>query len=102
MKYLITEQQYNKAIDKYITYLLEPHEENKQYPNFIYWIKDGKFIAILETKKQGIFFLLYDIWESISDMFSLDYHETQSVIKIWLEEHHNLGRLTPYFKKIIL
>ena len=27
MKYTITESQYNKAIDKFITYQLEPHEK---------------------------------------------------------------------------
>ena len=95
MKYLITESQYNKAIDMFITYQMEPHEE-KKYPDFIYWIKDGKFIAKLEIEKPVEFFLLTDIWNSISNMFSFDYYETQSVIKIWLEEHHNLGRLTPF------
>jgi hypothetical protein len=28
-------------------------------------------------------------------MFSLEYDETQQVIKDWLEEHYKLGGLTP-------
>jgi hypothetical protein len=72
MKYIITESQYNKAIDKFITYHLEPHEEktSKKYPDSIFWT-------------------------NISIMFSLEYKETQEVIKYWLEEHYNLGSLTP-------
>ena len=35
MKYIITESQYNKTIDKFITYQFEPHEEKrtKNKPN---------------------------------------------------------------------
>ena len=34
MKYIIKESQYNNAIDKFMTYLLEPHKEKrtKIYP----------------------------------------------------------------------
>jgi hypothetical protein len=31
-------------------------------------------------------------------MFSLEYDETQQVIKDWLEEHYKLGGLTPPMK----
>ena len=87
--------EYNKAIDQFITYLLEPHEERtlEGYPNSIFWIKGGE--VIVEIKKTGYFWLRYTTWIRISQMFGLDYYETQSVIKVWLEEHYNLGVLTP-------
>jgi hypothetical protein len=97
MKYIITESQYNKAIDKFITYHLEPHEEktSKEYPESIFWVKDG--LAIVRIKKKSEFFWVNsNIWNTISLMFSLDENETQEVIKEWLENHYKLGSLIPF------
>ena len=73
MKYIITEQKYNKAIDKFITYQLEPHEEkvSENHSDSIFWIKDGEIIAEV-NKKWDYFFLHHVIWETISIMFSLE------------------------------
>ena len=86
---------YNKAIDFYINHLLDPHEvkTHKEYPNSIFWVKDGNIIV--EIKYSKYFWLRKDIWVDISRMFELDYNGTQSAIKDWLEQHHNLGELTP-------
>ena len=96
MKYIITESQYNKVIDRFITYQLEPHEEkvNGDYPNSIFWVKDGEIIAEI-NKKKNIFWLYYKIWNQIELMFFLKEGETQEVIWYWLEEHYKLGGLTP-------
>ena len=95
MKYIITESQYNKAIDEFITFQLEPHEEktSKKYPNSIFWVKDGE--VIVEIQKSKYFWVKHEIWSTISSMFSLEYEETQEVISEWLEEHYKLGLLTP-------
>ena len=96
MKYIITESQYSKIIDKFITYQLVPHEEmtSKKYPDSIFWVKDGE--VIVEIEKLKFFWVHYKIWKTISGMFSLEYKETQDVIKEWLEEHYKLGSLTPF------
>jgi hypothetical protein len=96
MKYIIKESQYNNAIDKYITYLLEPHEEKKtkKYPGAIFWVKDGEVIT--EIKNSKYFWVSPQIWNNITLMFSLKLTETQQVIKDWLEEHYKLGGLIPY------
>ena len=95
MKYIITESQYSNSIDKFITYLLEPHEEKKtkKYPGAIFWVKDGE--VIVEIQKSGYFWVSPQIWKSISVMFSLENDETLQVIKDWLEEHYKLGGLKP-------
>ena len=95
MKYIITESQYNNTIDKFITYIFEPHEEKrtKKYPDSIFWIKDGE--VIVEIEKSEYFWVNYKIWRNIMDILSLEYDETQHVIKTWLEEHYKLGGLTP-------
>ena len=95
MKYIITESQYNKVIDEFITHQLEPHKEatSKKFLNSIFWVKDGEIIA--EIEKSKYFWVDYKIWRTISRMFSLEYEETQEVISEWLEEHYKLGLLTP-------
>ena len=95
MKYLITESQYNNAIGKFLTYQFEPHKQkkSKEHPGTIFWVKDGEIIV--EIEKSGYFWVLHTIWYDIGDMFSLDYDETQSVIKQWLEKHYGLRGLTP-------
>ena len=96
MKYLITESQYDKIIDKFITIKLGPLEEkiSEEYPHSVFWIKNGKVVA--EIEKSKYFWVDKSIWEYISDMFSLEYYdETKSIIKHWLENHYNLGGLIP-------
>ena len=104
MKYIITESQYNNAINRFITYQLEPHEEktSKEYPDSIFWVKDGEIIVEIEkpeyfwvTSKN--FWVKYEIWDTISSMFSLEGTETQEVIKEWLKEHYNLGSFIPKY-----
>jgi hypothetical protein len=97
MKYIITENQYNNTIDKFMTYLFESHEEikTKKFPDSIFWVKEGEVIAeILQSK---YFYVSQQIWKSISVMFSLENDETLQVIKDWLEEHYKLGGLKPLF-----
>ena len=96
MKYIITENQYSNTIDKFISYQFEPHEEKRtrEYPKSIFWVKDGEIIV--EILKSKYFFVSPQIWKNIMSMFSLEYVETQQVIKEWLEEHYKLGGLKPY------
>ena len=96
MKYIITESQHNKIIDKFITYQFEPHEEKKssKYPDSIFWVKDGE--VIIEIEDSDYFWVRSEIWKVIGNMFSLEYSETQQVIRDWLEEHYKLGGITPY------
>ena len=96
MKYTITESQYGNIINKFISHQFEPHKEKRtrEYPESIFWVKDGEIIAEIEKSKD--FFVSPQIWKNIMSMFSLEYVETQQVIKEWLEEHYKLGGLKPY------
>jgi hypothetical protein len=87
--------EYNKTIDQFISYYLEPHEEriSEEYPDSIFWVKGGEVIA--EIRNSKVFSLKSTILKRIYEMFDLDYNETQSVIKVWLEQHYNLGGLAP-------
>ena len=96
MKYVIKESQYGNIINKFISHQFEPHKEKRtrEYPESIFWVKDGEIIAEIEKSKD--FFVSPQIWKNIMSMFSLEYVETQQVIKEWLEEHYKLGGLKPY------
>ena len=95
MKYTITESQYGNIIDKFITHQFEPHKEKRtrEYPNSIFWLKDGEIIAQIENP--DYFWINPQIWTNIMSMFSLKHTETRQVIKDWLEEHYKLGSLSP-------
>lgn len=99
MKYTITESQYNKIIDKFITSQFEPHEvkTSKQFA-VVLWVKDDK--SVLEIEKMlgyDDLWVSHEIWDLISDMFSLNFKETQEVIRKWMEEHYNMGGLIPKY-----
>lgn len=103
MKYIISESRLNKIIYKFLTYVFVPHEEktSKNYPNSIFWVKDDEVVIEIENSKKNNasgpsqkIWVSDNIWDVTSNMFSLDYDETKSVINQWLEEHYELGGLT--------
>ena len=70
--------------------------ESENYPDSIFWEKNGEKIIQLED---GDLYVRQDIWQDISNMFSLNYDETQRVIKEWVEFNFNLDSVTPYNPK---
>ena len=99
MKYIITEDQYDKMIDRFISSRFEGFEEKKSplYPDSIFWVKDGEIIAEIENSEY--FNIKKSIWSVILGMFSFKYNDAQYYINNWLDKHHNLGELMPAFKK---
>jgi len=98
MKILITENQLRKVQFKYLDYLFDGISEIKSedYPDSRFWEKDGEKIMRLDD---GDLYVRQDIWKNISNMFSLNYDETQRVIKEWVEFNFNLDSVTPYNPK---
>ena len=85
---------YNSLVDSFITFLLDPHEEDRSSnPSSIFWTKEGRGVA--EIIHSENIWLHPKIWKEISIQFGLDYDETQFVIKTWLEKNYELGELTP-------
>ena len=75
-----------KGYFKYLNYLFEDmySVKSKSYPDSTFFKKNDK--VILELEKSGTLWVLYSVWTSIADMFSLDYSETQQLIKAWMEQ----------------
>ena len=95
MKILITENQMRGLEFKYLDYLFEDmyEVESKKYPDSRFWKKDDN--VILELRNSGNLWVIYPIWEDVSNMFSLNYDETEQLIKDWMEEHLELVGITP-------
>ena len=100
MKIIITENQLNVVYWDYLKYLFgdltEVHSE--KYPDSRFW-KNDEYGVILELKKSGYLWVHYEIWSTFSMFFSLQYNETQQVMKDLLEEHLKLGGITPLLRQ---
>ena len=81
---------------KYLDFLFEGMREikSKYFPNSKVWGKKGGEI-LLELRNSGYLWVSYSIWEDVSNMFSLEYDETQQLIKDWVEQHLELEVIAP-------
>ena len=96
MKILITENKRNQIVIKWLNSKygdLTPYETEK-YPDYIFFMKDGKLIFVY-IKKNGYVGVSYDkIWSFLQNFFGLEYEEIQDLTKEWVEEHYKLGVTT--------
>lgn len=85
-----------KIYKEYLMYLFGELTEfhSEKYPDNRYW-KNDEYGIVLELEKSGILYIHHKIWISFSMFFSLQYNETQQVMKDVLEEHLKLGVITP-------
>lgn len=98
MKYIITESQRDRTIDRFISNKMNDLDKmvSKDGHSFI-WV--NKFDKIrLELKSSNILLVYYRIWTAISRTFSLDDDKTKEVIKNWVEEHFKLTGINPQIK----
>ena len=64
--------------------------ETEEYPDYIFFIKDGKVIFDY-NKNDGYVHISYTkIWLLLKSFFGLKYEEIQNLIKEWVEEHYIL------------
>ena len=105
MKYIITESQYQKTFNKFISYVFENHEEIKirdEHPVSTFWVKNKKIIA--EIHNLNYFVVAEDKWDSIEKFTSSSGKGVQSLIENWLETEYGLNSLeaivVPNFRKI--
>jgi hypothetical protein len=84
-----------KSQFKYLDYLFEGmySVKSKFYPDSTFFKKNDK--VILELEKSGTLWVLYSVWTDISNMFPLDYSETQQLIKAWMEQQIKKEEVAP-------
>ena len=93
MKYIITENQMDRAVLKYLNTKygdLESYKP-KKYPNHIFFMKDGKVIFSY-NKENGLVFISDDhIWSLLDSFFGLEIKGIKYITKTWVEEHYKLN-----------
>jgi len=66
----------------------------KEYPDYIFHMKDGKCI-LQYNKKNGYVYVSYrEIWKFFESYFSMDNQQIKDITKIWVEEHYKMGVTT--------
>jgi hypothetical protein len=92
MKVLITESKRDRLVIKWLNDKygdLKPYETD-EYPNHIFFMKDGEVIFDY-NKKNGWVYISYEkIWSFLETFFEMEFKEIQSLTKEWVEEHNKL------------
>ena len=72
---------------------LTPKTSSK-HPNSVFYADSDNEVMMEYNEKIGEVYIHYNnIWSKIESLFSLNYSETQSIIKVWLERDYNLRNL---------
>ena len=68
----------------------------KEYPDYIFYMKDGKCIFDY-NKKNGYVHVSYEeIWSFFDSFFGMKYQQIRDLTKVWVEEHYNLRVTTTH------
>jgi hypothetical protein len=66
------------------------------HPNSVFYLTSDNQVMMEYYEKKDSVYIHYDhIWSKIESLFHLNYGETQSIMKVWLEEAYKLGGVTP-------
>ena len=70
----------------------------KEYPDYIFHMKDGKCI-LQYNKKNGYVYVSYkEIWKFFESYFCMSNEQIKDITKIWVEEHYKVGVTTTCFQ----
>jgi hypothetical protein len=83
MKYIITESRLNSIIENWLNENYGDLEKfNRTEFREIYLSKNGRFKFMYNLKTKRLY-IVSEIWNFISNMFSLDYDETGDILLNW-------------------
>ena len=69
----------------------------EEYPESVFYVNsDNQVMMEYYEKKDSVFIQHQYIWSKIKSIFPITYKETQSIMKVWLEDTYNLEEITPY------
>jgi hypothetical protein len=100
MKFIITENRLNKLALSWMNKHFSPDQlkivKFKEYPNSIFYKKDGE-IVMEQDKENKYFWFDYDqIWSFFESFFDMGYQQIRDVLRHWLEETFKLEGYRPY------
>ena len=81
-----------KWLNKYYGNLIP--KKHRDHPKSVFYVNSDNQVMMEYDKENGNVYINNDhIWSKIGLLFHLDYRETQSIMKVWLEETYKLGNL---------
>jgi hypothetical protein len=101
MKYIITENQLNRAALRFLNSEYGDLEvyKTKKYPKHTFFMKDGEII--FDYNGDGQMIISYDhIWSFLYNFFGLEKEEIKDLIKQWVEKNYNISVKRIYPQKI--
>lgn len=90
MKYIITEEQLEDVVQKYIEFLIEPLKTVKTKRGELRWVDEDGLIQI-EIEEYSSIILSFDFVKSIKDMFGLDYDSVIWEVKKFFQKKYNIN-----------
>jgi hypothetical protein len=71
-------------------------KKHKDNPDSVFYVNSHNEVMMESDKKNERVYINYaHIWSKIESLFHLDYNDTQSIMKVWLEETYKLEGVTP-------
>ena len=84
-----------KWLDKHFGNLTQKRRNG--YVNSVFYVNpSNEFMMVYDKKTESVYINDGQIWLKIESLFHLNYRDTQSIIKAWLEEAYKLEGVTPY------
>jgi hypothetical protein len=75
-------------------------KKHKDHPESLFYVNINNKVMMEYNQENGRVYIHYDqIWSKIESLFHLNYSETQSIMKVWVEEDYKLGGVTPFIGK---
>ena len=92
MKYIITENQNENLIIKYLNNEYGDLKEwrTDRFPSSIFFVKDKKIYMEYVKASKNLWIDNYTIWSNLKDIFGLKNEEIQPIISKWVEETYKL------------
>ena len=72
--------------------------KSKDYPNSIFFRKNGKVVMEQDKKNMNFWFDYDNIWSFFESFFGMEYKQIREVLIYWLEETFKLEGYTPWHK----
>jgi hypothetical protein len=71
-------------------------KKHEDHPDSVFYVNPSNEVMMEYDKESEDVYIHNDhIWSKIESLFHIDYDDTQSIIKVWLEETYKLGGVIP-------
>jgi hypothetical protein len=97
MEIQVNKHQLDRVVIKWLNkYFSNLTPEKYEDINSVFYVNPSDELMMEYDKENERVYIQNDhIWSKIQSLFHLDYDDTQSIIKVWLEETYKLGGLIP-------